>query len=99
MSGSVGGAAQRHHGAGGASTHRAFGVIPYTRVTRCDGTADFAVLLVKQRQKHGGFWGFPKGYGKQGEGPLATALREFEEETGISHTSAATRPADVRRCL
>lgn len=60
-------------------------MIPYN-VTECNderGTESrMQFLLVKQR--HGGFWGFPKGYGHKGETEQGTALREFEEETGIS---------------
>jgi 8-oxo-dGTP pyrophosphatase MutT (NUDIX family) len=57
-------------------------VIPYTLKSEGDGTESFCFLLVKQL--NGSFWGFPKGYGKKGERPQGSALREFEEETGIA---------------
>ena len=35
-------------------------------------------------RKDGAAWSFPKGGVEDGEQPLAAALREFEEETGIA---------------
>lgn len=39
-------------------------------------------LLVKGRQT--GIWSFPKGHAKREEDPLQTALREIQEETGLT---------------
>lgn len=52
------------------------GVIPYRVV---DDTREF--LLVQHKAGH---WAFPKGHPEKGESELETALRELEEETGIS---------------
>jgi 8-oxo-dGTP pyrophosphatase MutT (NUDIX family) len=52
-----------------------FGVIPY----RLDHYR-YVYLLI---QHHGGHWSFPKGHPNEGETALQTAMREFEEETGI----------------
>ena len=41
------------------------------------------VLLVRQ---HNGDWSFPKGHQEEGESCLTTALREFQEETGLQAT-------------
>lgn len=38
-------------------------------------------LAIKHQQGH---WGFPKGHAEGGEQPLETAIREVEEEVGIS---------------
>ena len=53
----------------------AFGIIPVWR--RADGDR---YLLI---QHWAGHWGFPKGHADPGETSIATARREFEEETGI----------------
>jgi 8-oxo-dGTP pyrophosphatase MutT (NUDIX family) len=37
------------------------------------------VILVKDR----GGWGFPRGKGREGESPEASAIREVYEETGV----------------
>lgn len=39
-------------------------------------------LLIKNLDN--GFWGFPKGHVESGENELETAIREVQEETGIS---------------
>jgi len=44
-------------------------------------------LLIQHRAGH---WGFPKGHPDAGETALATACREFEEETGITHYQPIT---------
>ncbi|MES2827224.1 MAG: NUDIX domain-containing protein [Bacteroidota bacterium] len=35
------------------------------------------------KNKHSGTWSVPKGEGNPDEDPLSTAIREFEEETGL----------------
>jgi 8-oxo-dGTP pyrophosphatase MutT (NUDIX family) len=42
-------------------------------------------LLVKGRRT--GIWSFPKGHARRDEDPLHTALREIEEETGLSFSN------------
>ncbi|MBW4654498.1 MAG: NUDIX domain-containing protein [Kaiparowitsia implicata GSE-PSE-MK54-09C] len=53
----------------------AFGIVPIWRHLEGD-----RILLI---QHHAGHWGFPKGHADPGETAIATACREFEEETGI----------------
>ena len=38
-------------------------------------------------------WGLPKGHPKKGEAPLAAAIREVEEETGLIVEAPAADPA------
>jgi ADP-ribose pyrophosphatase YjhB (NUDIX family) len=47
------------------------------------------VLLVRGRQ--GGKWSFPKGHKKRSESDLQCALRELQEETGITLCSSAAQ--------
>lgn len=47
------------------------------------------VLLVRGRQ--GGKWSFPKGHKKRSESDLQCALRELEEETGITLCSSVAQ--------
>jgi 8-oxo-dGTP pyrophosphatase MutT (NUDIX family) len=42
---------------------------------------EFLYLLI---QHHDGHWGFPKGHMEEGESFLETAVRELEEETGLT---------------
>lgn len=42
---------------------------------------DGKVLMVEE---FGRYWGLPRGHIEEGESPLATALREISEETGVS---------------
>jgi bis(5'-nucleosidyl)-tetraphosphatase len=67
----------------------AFGIIPILLASssevqssegRSTGNA-YRVLLI---QHHAGHWSFPKGHADPGETAIATACREFEEETGIT---------------
>lgn len=51
----------------------AFGIVPIL-----DREDKFLLI-----QHHAGHWGFPKGHPISGESAIATACREFEEETGI----------------
>lgn len=54
-----------------------YGLVPIYR----DG--EKIEFLVTQHTE--GHWAFPKGHGEPGETPLATAQREFEEETGLKN--------------
>lgn len=54
---------------------KAFGIIPFHN----DGSINNYLLIRHNR----GHWAFPKGHKNDGETPLETACREFEEETGI----------------
>lgn len=65
-----------------------FGVVPLFR----DGD-NWQVLLIHQISHRGGrntFWIFPKGHAEVGESPTESALRELEEETGISKVTLET---------
>lgn len=53
------------------------GVIPYRKV---DGQTQFLLL----HQSFSGTWSFPKGHIEVGETEEQTALREFQEETGLN---------------
>ena len=57
---------------------KAYGVI---LVLRKDIEEDRFLIL---HQTHG-HWGFPKGHGEKGETPLESAIRELQEETGITN--------------
>lgn len=52
------------------------GVIVFYRFPR-----SIKYLIIKHRKGH---WAFPKGHPEKGETKLETALRELEEETGVS---------------
>lgn len=58
----------------------AFGIVPIWQ-----NPVGNRVLLI---QHHAGHWGFPKGHADPGETAIATAQREFEEETGITDYQA-----------
>ena len=60
---------------------RSFGVVPIAQENNCD-----LVFLILRAYKN---WDFPKGGADEGETPLAAALREMKEETGIQHVSLA----------
>jgi 8-oxo-dGTP pyrophosphatase MutT (NUDIX family) len=65
-----------------------FGVVPLFRVGE-----EWRVLLIHQISHRGGrntFWIFPKGHAEVGESPTEAALRELEEETGISDVTLDT---------
>ncbi len=55
---------------------KSFGIIPLYRQGDVILTA-----IVKHQDGH---WGLPKGTPKEGEDPLVTAMRELQEETGVS---------------
>jgi 8-oxo-dGTP pyrophosphatase MutT (NUDIX family) len=48
---------------------------------RPDGTRGPVFLLIRDSYRN---WGFPKGHLEQGEAPERAALREVEEETGLT---------------
>lgn len=56
---------------------KSFGVIPVYKKGN-----DWLFLLI--HQKRGDLWGFPKGHPDQNESEVSAAIRELEEETGIS---------------
>lgn len=58
---------------------RAFGVVPVAMPAH--GSAEYLILRAYKN------WDFPKGTAEAGEAPLATALRELREETGIEDVS------------
>lgn len=60
---------------------QAYGVIAFYKVDD-----EYKVLLV--RHVEGGHWSFPKGHAKEGEGAYQAALRELQEETGVSDIKA-----------
>ena len=46
---------------------------------------DERILLVQEAEgSHQGLWGLPKGFVEEGESPSAAAIRELEEECGIT---------------
>lgn len=53
-----------------------YGIIPIYK-------AESGIKLYLLLQNHDGFWGFPKGHPEDNETPIATAIREAYEETGI----------------
>lgn len=55
--------------------HKSYGIVP---VYHKGGVIE--VLLIKHLAGH---WGLPKGHADEGESPVTSARREFEEETGI----------------
>ena len=57
-------------------TDAAFGIVP---IAIAAGRYQFLLI-----QHHAGHWGFPKGHADPGETAIATACREFVEETGIT---------------
>ncbi len=57
-----------------------YGIVPLYN----NGTA-WRVLVVHQISYRGDdFWIFPKGHAEKGETPIKAALRELQEETGVS---------------
>jgi 8-oxo-dGTP pyrophosphatase MutT (NUDIX family) len=61
-----------------------FGVIPVRKVAD-----DWEVFLIHQYSRIGDntYWTFPKGHPEKKESPVDTALRELEEETGITQVA------------
>jgi ADP-ribose pyrophosphatase YjhB (NUDIX family) len=54
------------------------------------------ILLVKQR--HGeALWGFPGGFLRRGEAPATGALREVQEETGLTLAESSLHLAGLHR--
>lgn len=54
---------------------------------------DFEVLMI---QDHKDKWTFPKGHVEEGEDPAVAAIRETEEETGLSGLSNPRRLSSIR---
>lgn len=55
---------------------RSYGIVPLRR-----NGSHWQVLMVQLKAGH---WGFPKGHANPGEAPLDAAIRELEEETGLT---------------
>ena len=62
-------------------------------ICSCDGTGQIYYALVQGHQT--GKWSFPKGHANEGEEPLACALREIEEETGLTKLSPTLHSGKV----
>lgn len=56
---------------------RSYGIIPL----KCLKSGGWQVLLI---QHHAGHWAFPKGHPDGAETPQEAALRELQEETGLT---------------
>lgn len=54
-----------------------YGIIPLRREE-----GEWQVLLIQHRSAK--YWGFPKGHAEAGESPREAAVRELEEETGLT---------------
>lgn len=50
-------------------------------------------LILKQVQGH---WSFPKGHAEKGETEMQTALRELEEETGITDVTLVSEGQKIK---
>jgi 8-oxo-dGTP pyrophosphatase MutT (NUDIX family) len=50
----------------------------------------WSVLLIKQYTENSSYWGIPKGHPNVDETPLQSAVREVNEETGLTITEADT---------
>lgn len=63
-------------------TDQSYGVIPIYKNEK----GEYEFLVIHQFSKIGqnSYWVFPKGHGENGESPEEAALRELEEETGIT---------------
>ena len=44
-------------------------------------------------------WGFPKGLVEQGESPMQAAIRETQEETGITPGRATSKPVEYTQLI
>ncbi len=59
---------------------------------------DERILLVQEAEgSHQGLWGLPKGFVEEGESPSAAAIRELEEECGI--TGEILGIIGIRECV
>ena len=57
------------------------GGVVYRRAADGDGASAALFLLIRDSYRN---WGFPKGHLEPGEPPEAAAMREVEEETGLT---------------
>lgn len=75
-------------------TDVSYGIIPVRKQKN-----SFETLLIHQVSNVRGdsYWIFPKGHPEAGEGPVATALRELREETGLApYKVDSERPIDLK---
>ncbi|MCB9798239.1 NUDIX domain-containing protein [Candidatus Nomurabacteria bacterium] len=71
---------------GKAIKEQSYGIIPLYEMS----PGDYRVLCIRQTSEK--YWGLPKGHPERGEGPLESAKRELEEETGIVPTKVLAKP-------
>ncbi len=69
----------------------AYGIIPLRRFEE-----GYQVLLIHQISHSDTHWTFPKGHAESGETPLQTALRELQEETGLTPQSVNTENSFIQ---
>lgn len=64
-----------------AREERSAGGVVFRLAADAEGGARPVFLLIRDSYRN---WGFPKGHVEQGEAPEGAAVREVEEETGLS---------------
>lgn len=60
-----------------------YGIIPFLRAE------DNILFLLAHEKEKSGFWTFPKGHAENNEDPEGVALRELQEEAGVTIDSKA----------